>query len=98
MLLQVDYQTLKQNLFLLIGLLVLATIGLILIVAVWTGIKAWRFHKRQRNGWEEYRRERLDAQGRPLPPSAAGVCDRCGCVGERVYFLPSGERRCLKCM
>jgi hypothetical protein len=41
--------------------------------------------------------ERFDAQGRPLPPFAAGLCDYCQKPFDKVYYLEGGYRACEAC-
>lgn len=85
------------NIRLLIGLLTAGVIGFVLLIAVWTGIKVILFRRRQQQSELEAGRAKLDAKGRPLPPTTAGVCHRCGKACLKVHHLPSGQRFCPDC-
>lgn len=85
-----------QNIFLLIGILLALVLGLILLVASWTGFNIWAFHRKRSAADREERRKKFDRDGRPLPPRAAGICERCGKTGE-VFHLPEGGRLCPAC-
>jgi hypothetical protein len=89
-------QMFAQNIRLLIGILVALALGLILLIASWTGIKIWLFRKRQALAEEEERRQKIGRDGRPLPPRAAGICQQCQKAGE-VFHLPDGRRFCERC-
>jgi len=87
----------RLNIQLLIGILACGGMGIVFLLFFWTGLRAWLFHKRQQASEEKFRRDRVDAQGRPWPPSGPGVCGRCGQVRGRVFFLANGERLCEAC-
>jgi hypothetical protein len=94
---QVDPTTLGRNLFLIIGgLICLLAAGLLVLVA-WTAIKYWRWNARQARAERERQAGKIDADGRPLPPSGRGLCHRCESVHESVYCLPTGRRLCPAC-
>ncbi len=86
------------NIRIILTVAVLFLLLLLLLAAIWTGIKIWLFHRRQRRGEWERRRDSLRPDGRPYPPAAEGVCDRCGGVPEAVYYLPTGRKLCLVCL
>ncbi len=81
----------------LLGLIVFLAILFIVVIAVWTGVKIWLFRMRQKREQRRvYRREHAP-NGRRLPPSASGICERCEGVFAKVYHLPSGRRLCPEC-
>jgi hypothetical protein len=90
-------QMFRLNIHLLLGILACLGIGLVLVLAFWTGIRAWLFHKRQEASDGEFRRTKLDAEGRPLPPVGRGICQACGRVSDRVFFLETGAKVCEDC-
>lgn len=85
------------NITLLIGLLTAGVIGLVLFIALWTGIKILLFRRRQRQGELEHDLAKRDAKGRLLPPTTPGVCHACGKAYRKVHHLPSGKRYCPDC-
>lgn len=85
-----------QNIYLLIGILLALVLGLVLLIASWTGFNIWIFRRKQSDANSEERRKKFDRDGRPLPPRAAGICDRCSQAGE-VFHLPDGGRLCSDC-
>ncbi len=93
----VDPKTLGINLYIIIGAVLLGAFLLIVVIAVWTGIKAGFWQLGRRRAAEAERRRKLQPDGRPYPPAARGLCDRCGRTFEKVYHLPTGERRCPPC-
>jgi hypothetical protein len=81
----------------LLGLIAFLAILFIVVIAVWTGAKIWLFRmRRKREQRRVYRRDHA-ANGRPFPPSASGICERCEGVFAKVYHLPSGRRLCPEC-
>ncbi|MFQ5428899.1 MAG: hypothetical protein ACE5E1_01205 [Phycisphaerae bacterium] len=90
-------QMFGMNIFLLVGILLLALIGFVLVVVFWTGIKVWWFRRAQALGRREERRRRFGADGRPRPPIAPGICRRCGQASPEVYHLDAGLRLCPTC-
>ncbi len=85
------------NLYLLIGALICLAITLVLILVAWTATRAWLWKSRQRRSVEELARRRLDPDGNPYPPTGRGVCEICNRAYDRVYYLPTGQRRCAGC-
>lgn len=85
------------NLWFLIELLVCGFFALVLLIASWTGIKIWLFQRGQSRAERENRRRKFDSGGRPIAPSAPGVCHQCGAAFREVHHLPSGERLCPTC-
>lgn len=94
---QVDPRTLGANLFLLIGLLLIALVVLILLLGGWVSIKAWLWQARRDRAQRQRQREKLRPDGQPYPPTGRGMCDRCARAFEKVYFLPTGRRLCPEC-
>lgn len=89
-------QTFGLNIHLLIGILLLLTIGAVLVIAVWTGVKVWLFRKQQESAERQVRRSKIGRDGRVLPPRGAGFCEKCQKAGE-VFHLPDGRRLCESC-
>lgn len=84
------------NIHLLIGILLVLSIGAFLVIAVWTGVKVWLFRKQQETAEREGQRRKIGRDGRALPPRAAGFCEKCQKPGE-VFHLPDGRRLCVTC-
>ncbi len=76
-----------QNVFLLIGILLVAVLLFVVLIVGWTGISllVWR---RQR--------QRAVLESAPWPRTR-GICGACGRASEDVYHFPSGVRRCEAC-
>ncbi len=81
----------------LLGLLVFLAILSIVVIAAWTGARIWLFRMRQQREQQRVYRRDHASDGRRLPPSASGICERCEGVFEKVYHLPSGRRLCPEC-
>ena len=97
MVLWVSPETLGENLYLLVGGLILAGVGCFVILASWTSIRValWHWGKKR---FEQRERERTHAPDRHrYPPAPAGLCDRCGRGFESVYYLPAGNKLCPSC-
>jgi hypothetical protein len=94
---QVDPSTLGQNLFLIIGGLLLVIAAGLLVLIAWIAIKYWLWHARQAKAQRDRHARKFDAGGRRLPPSGRGLCHRCEAVHESVYCLPTGRRLCPTC-
>ncbi len=88
------FQNWVAGIFVLIALLILLAVGLLAIIAVITLLRVWSGHVAQRRAAEQLHRERFRPDGTPYPPTARGICDRCGKAFEKVYYLPSGQRLC----
>ncbi len=82
---------------LLLGLLVFLGLLLILVVAAWTGAKIWIHHAKLKQERREGFKRTHDRHGRPLPPTAEGICEQCQTPSDKVYHLPSGRRLCAAC-
>lgn len=85
------------NMRLLVGILVFLGLVFVLLFASWTGLKMWTFHVRRRRAEDEARARKYRPDGRPYPPVAAGICEKCGGAFDEVFHLPNGTRRCRSC-
>ena len=90
-------QMFALNIHLLIGILVCGGCSLVLLIAVWTLMKVLRFQRTQARGEKEQQAARIGRDGKPLPPTSQGICDRCGRIFREVYHLPDGTRLCATC-
>lgn len=86
-----------QNIFLILGALILLVFGSIGLVAAYMALRIWYFHHRQRRARQEYRRRTLRADGKRYPPIAGGTCQVCGRVSTTIYYPTSGEKLCAPC-
>lgn len=93
----VDRETLSLNMALILGALLLSIALLFVIIAAWTGTNLLFWKRRQARGAAEDHRRTHRPNGQPYPPVARGLCDGCNRVCEKVYHLPSGQRRCPAC-
>lgn len=93
----VDRETLSLNMALILGALLLSIALVFVIIAAWTGTNVLFWRRRQARAVEEEHRRTHRPDGEPYPPAARGLCDRCNRVCEKVYHLPSGQRRCPAC-
>jgi hypothetical protein len=89
-----DPRVFGANIFLLIGLLLAAAVGFLLLITVWMLVKAWLWQIAERREKRRVHRESFRPDGEPYPPFDRGICDRCGRAIDKVYYLPSGERLC----
>jgi hypothetical protein len=97
MILQVDPKTLGQNLFLLIGLLIVVVLGALLCLGIWIGLRLWIAGRRERRSWEEFEQQRRAPDGRPYPAFIDGICRECGRGDARIYHGDAGEELCPSC-
>ena len=97
MLAVVDARTFGINLFIIIGAVVLLSLAFVLVLLVWTGVRAGIWRRRQVRAEREQRLGKLDGSGQRRPPADRGLCDRCGRLFDEVYHLPDGSRRCPRC-
>jgi hypothetical protein len=61
------------------------------------GVRAIRRRVRLARDRRAYHDARFGPDGRPLPPSEPGVCERCGTASDTIYYLPSGAHVCPAC-
>ncbi len=87
----------KQNILVLIGILIVGAVLLVVLFAAWVALRAWLWNRTKAASDRERYREKYAPDGQPYPPAAAGVCDRCGRTFGKVYYLPDGQRLCPKC-
>ena len=87
----------RLNTQLLIGILACLGVGLVFVFMFWTVLRTWLFASAQRRGERRFKTKRLGADGAPLPPTALGLCDKCGKVSDNVYHLADGRRLCETC-
>jgi hypothetical protein len=85
------------NLYYLIGLLFFLSPAIPLLILIIAMIRS-RIHRAKVDRAERQRRaDLLGPDGRPLPPTAPGLCDDCSIVYGDVYHLPDGRRLCKYC-
>lgn len=86
-----------QNIFLLVGLLFVVGVLAVLIFCIWTGTNVGLFLRRRKRAAKAAAAARTGPDGRPYPPAAEGLCDRCQRAFDRVYYEPNGPRLCRDC-
>lgn len=86
-----------KNLYLLLGfwfwVLLAAAVGFVF----WMTVRMLLWRRAVRKAQSEDRQARLGPDGRPVPTSPGGLCDRCGNVFDKICHLPGGVRRCPAC-
>ena len=93
----INLKLFSLNLYYLIGVLVLLSLAVPLLILAIAMIRA-RIHRAKVDCAERQRRaDLLGPDGRPLPPTAPGLCDDCSVVYIDVYHLPAGRRLCKHC-
>lgn len=97
MLLQVDPRTLGENLYLLIGLLLLLVVVGFVGGSISIVLKAWLDHRREEQSWQEHQQERLAPNGQPYPPFIEGVCQECGKGDRKIYHAETDVEFCPGC-
>jgi hypothetical protein len=85
-----------MNIFLIIGGIILAVVGLAFLIALWTGFNFWTWRRSQRRAEARRRKERFDDTGQLFPPASRGICSVCETVHPKVYHLEDGARFCPK--
>ncbi|MCG8406630.1 MAG: hypothetical protein MI923_15655 [Phycisphaerales bacterium] len=85
------------NIIFLLGVLVFVGFCFMLLIAFWTGVKIMLLRRRQKQSDMETRRRKFHLDGRPIPPSAPGICHKCGSVFPQVHHLSDGRRLCVTC-
>lgn len=86
-----------QNIYWLIGFLIFGSFVLVVVIALYIGIRAYIFSAGQRRSLEEYHRRTRRADGKMYPPFAVGKCESCRRICKKIYFLKSGELLCPEC-
>lgn len=95
--LDINLELFGLNLYFLIGLLILLSLAIPLLILAIAMIRE-RIHRAKVDRAERQRRaDGLGPDGRPLPPTAPGLCDDCSIVYVDVYHLPDGRRLCKHC-
>ncbi len=87
----------RQNIQLLIGILMFVVLAIILFIGIWTAIKVWVFRARVAKANGEELASKIDLDGSRLPLSSPGICQQCGMAQDAVYHLPHGRRLCRAC-
>lgn len=85
------------SIHLLIGILACAGIGLIVVLILYTSIRAIVFQSRQKLALSDYQKRNTGARGEVLPPMGSGFCETCSKASNSIYFLPDGTRMCREC-
>ncbi|MEK6644036.1 MAG: hypothetical protein AABZ08_09015 [Planctomycetota bacterium] len=86
-----------MNIHLLIGLLACGGIGLVIAIILYTSIRAFLFHSRQKNAMSIFQKAKTKSDGMALPPVGSGICAQCNTASSKIYFLPDGSRLCSTC-
>jgi hypothetical protein len=94
---QIDPSGFAQGIYLLIGCMGAVILVCLGGLATWVTVRILQRRASVRQAEEQRRQERLDPDGRPYPPAAEGLCDRCGGAFQKVYYMPSGRRLCPDC-
>ncbi len=97
MLAQVDLRTFGQNLFLIIGGLVLLSVLLVLAYFAWIGLNMLIFYVGKWRAEREHARQTRRADGELYPPMIEGICEVCKRGGHKIYFPEAGEAMCPLC-
>ncbi len=85
------------NIHLLIGILACGGIGLVVVIILYTSIRAFVFHARQKNAMGTFQKGKTKSDGMALPPVGSGICAQCNTASSKIYFLPDGSRLCSAC-
>lgn len=93
----VDPKTLGLNLILLITGFFCVGAALCIALVLWVLLKIAWFRWRQQRAFAEYLRKSRAPDGRMYPPCMGGICQACGRVSRKVYYLKSGEHLCRTC-
>ncbi len=97
MLAQVDLRTFGQNLFLIIGGLMLLAVLLFLGFVAWTGLNMLIYYAGKRRAEREHVRQTRRADGELYPPMIEGICEVCKRGGHKIYFPETGKAMCPLC-
>ncbi len=97
MLAQVDLRTFGQNLFLILGGLMLLSVLLFLGFVAWTGLNMLIFYVGKRRTEREHVRRTRRADGELYPPMIEGICEVCKRGGHKIYFPETGLAMCTLC-
>ena len=97
MLAQVDPVTFGQNLFLIIGGVLLLAVLLFLGFFAWTGLNMLIFYVGKQRAEREHVRQTRRADGEFYPPMIEGICEVCKRGGHKIYFPEAGKAMCPLC-
>ena len=97
MLAQVDLRTFGQNLFLIIGGLLLLSVLLVLAYFAWMGLNMLIFYVGKWRAEREHARQTRRADGELYPPMIEGICEVCKRGGHKIYFPEAGKAMCPLC-
>ena len=87
----------RQNMGLLLLLLLLGPALIIAALLTWAALRVWWHNTSVQRGDRRREAAKHDSRGRPLPPMDEGLCSECGRVLPSVYHLPHGRRLCPDC-
>ena len=85
------------NIRLLIGILFVLIVLFVVGVFSYACIRSLIRQYRVRRARQQDYREKHRSDGTAYPPTCRGLCDNCQSYGEKLYFLPSGQRLCEEC-
>jgi hypothetical protein len=91
-----DPKNFGMNIYLLIGLVLLAAAALLAIIAAWTLVNHLIWKRGQRRAERAYQAKRIQPDGTPYPPASRGICSKCAAYRDPVYHLDDGSRLCEK--
>lgn len=97
MLAQADLRMFGQNLFLIIGGVLLLALLLFLGFVAWTGLNMLVFYAGKRRAEREHVRQTRRADGELYPPMIEGICEVCKRGGHKIYFPEVGMAMCSPC-
>lgn len=80
-----------------LGVIFFIFLGGVVLFLLYTAGKLLRWRSARKRAEQRAAEEKLGPDGRPQPPAAGGLCDRCGRADEKVYYLKSGARLCGDC-
>ncbi len=72
-------------------------LAIMLAIAANVVVKWMLQSSRRRRAREEAARNKYDLHGKPYPPHGRGICRKCSCAEELVYYLPDGQQLCREC-
>ncbi len=85
------------SIHLLIGILACGGIGLVVVLILYTSIRAIVFQSRQKLALSDFKKRNTGERGDVLPPMGSGFCGTCSKASNSIYFLPDGARMCREC-
>ena len=97
MLARVDPVTFGQNLFLILGAVLLLALLLFLGFFAWTGLNMLIFYVGKQRAEREHVRQTRRPDGELYPPMIEGICEVCKRGGHKIYFPEAGKAMCPPC-